>query len=152
MRPALSVLFAGSWEQYDREVDGKVLVAGTKEWTDDLAARFAAELTSLSASSGHVAFANDHCHLTPDLGVGPEPHIVNDDKRVADVNLAVNQAIASVRFPVTLVDMNDFLCHDGYTNVRNGVTLRQDGLHFTPAGARIVWAWLGPQLRTAAQS
>ena len=152
VKPDLGVLVAGSWEQYDREVDGKVLVAGTKAWTDDLAARFAAELTSLSASSKHVAFVNDHCHLTPDLGLGPEPHIVNDDKRVADVNVAVKQAITMVGFPVTLVDMNDFLCRDGYSNTRNGVTLRQDGLHFTPEGARIVWAWLGPQLRAATQS
>ena len=34
----------------------------------------------------------------------------------------------------------------GYTDTREGVQLRVDGLHFTAGGAAIVWRWLGPQL------
>jgi peptidoglycan/LPS O-acetylase OafA/YrhL len=150
-KPDLGVLFAGSWEQYDRVVDGTVLVAGTPEFETDLASRFAGELRTLAATSRHVAIVTDHCHRTPDLGTGPEPHIVNDDNRVAAVNTAVRRAAEEAGVPVRVIDLNTFLCSGGYTATRDGVTLRVDGLHFTPGGARIVWAWLGPQLRAAAR-
>ena len=150
VHPDLGVLFAGSWEQYDRQVNGRILVAGTPEFEADLAARLAAELRALAATSTHVAIVTDHCHRTPDLGTGPEPHIVNDDSRVAAVNAAVRVAATQAGVPVRVIDLDAFLCSDGFTATKDGVKLRVDGLHFTPEGARVVWAWLGPQLRAAA--
>lgn len=144
--PDVAVLFAGSWEQYDRLIDGKVLVAGSPEYTDYLAAQFVELLQGLQETGADVVFVNNHCHRTPDFGLGPEPRIVNDDERVADVNAAVNLAISRVDFPVQLIDANGFLCATGYVEEIDGVQMRTDGLHFTPEGAALVWEWLAPQI------
>ena len=48
---------------------------------------------------------------------------------------------------VTLVDLNAYLARDGeYTNTRDGVELRYDGVHFNPDAGELVFAWLLPQL------
>jgi hypothetical protein len=34
----------------------------------------------------------------------------------------------------------------------DGVKVRYDGVHFSKGGAKLVWQWLGPQLRRLASA
>lgn len=144
--PDVGVLLVGSWEQYDRIVDGTELDLGSAAFERHVQGELQSLLDLLDPSSRPVAVLNVPCHRTPDFGLGPEPHIVNDDERVRQIDAVVSDFVAGAGPNVHLVDFDDFLCHDGYTETRNGVTLRTDGLHFTPEGAQLIWRWLGPQL------
>ena len=153
--PQVGVLMVGSWEQYDRIVDGQVLTLGSAAFEKHVDAELSTLLDQLDPSRRPVAVTNVPCHRTPDFGVGPEPHIVNDENRVRKLNEIVARFVASSKGPsVHLLDLHTFLCADGYTVTKDGVTLRTDGLHFTPGGAHIIWSWLAPQTagpRTAAR-
>jgi peptidoglycan/LPS O-acetylase OafA/YrhL len=144
--PDIGVLLVGSWEQYDRIVGGRVLKLGTPEFERHVRDELNTLLALLGPSKRPVAVLNVPCHRTPDFGLGPEPHIVNDDERVRRIDKVVADFVDGAGPNVHLVDFDDFLCHDGYTATRGAVTLRTDGLHFTPAGARLIWGWLGPKL------
>jgi lysophospholipase L1-like esterase len=54
------------------------------------------------------------------------------------------------RSDVDLMDLHGRLCASGFTESIDGIKLRTDGLHFSPAGARFVWQWLAPQLESSA--
>ena len=48
---------------------------------------------------------------------------------------------------VHLVDPGRLVCPTGrFTEKVHGVQLRQDGVHYTPAGAAAFWKWLMPQI------
>lgn len=51
---------------------------------------------------------------------------------------------------VRVLDLNAQLCPDGYRASINGTQIYKDGVHFTPAGAQLVWTWLAPELVAAA--
>jgi lysophospholipase L1-like esterase len=145
LRPQLALLMIGSWEQYDRLADGRRLRVGTPAFATYLRQRVASYLDVLEKSAARVAITTVPCHHTPDFGLGPEPGVVNDDARVDAVNSVV-RSVAAEHPEVAVVDLHDFLCGSGYREKMDGVQLRTDGLHFTDAGAALVWRWLGPQL------
>ena len=118
---------------------------GTAAFSTYLRHRLEGYLDVLVASSGSVAVATVPCHQTPDFGLGPEPGVVNDDDRVAEVNRVVRE-VAAERPGVSVVDLDAELCSSGYRERMDGVQLRTDGLHFTEAGAGVVWRWLVPEL------
>ena len=150
--PDVGVLFVGSWEQYDRIVDGKILRLGTPEFEAHLDAELSVLLSQLDPAKRPVGVMNDPCHRTPDFGLGPEPRVVNDENRVRQLNAVVTRFVAANGPRVHLLDFHAFLCSSGYTVTKDGVTLRTDGLHYTPEGARLIWTWLGPQLLALASS
>jgi hypothetical protein len=52
---------------------------------------------------------------------------------------------------VGIVDLNGFICPNGkYTDVLNGVKMREDGVHFTTESSYIVARWLVPQIKLVA--
>ena len=149
-KPKVGVLLLGSWEQYDRIVDGKVLTLGSPAFEQHVDAELTTLLDQLDPASRPVAVLNVPCHKTLDFGVGPEPHIVNDENRVRELNAVIARFVASSGPSVHLLDLHGFLCAHGYSETMGGVTLRTDGLHFTPEGAQLIWAWLAPQLEAMA--
>lgn len=49
------------------------------------------------------------------------------------------------------LDLWEPLCGDGYREEINGVPLYSDTVHFSPAGAAMVWSWLTPRVVEAAR-
>jgi lysophospholipase L1-like esterase len=48
---------------------------------------------------------------------------------------------------VSVLDVNNLLCPEGrFTGELHGVEMHTDGVHFTRAGALLIWEWLVPQL------
>ena len=124
---------------------------GTAAYADWLRQHLEAYVDDLEASSGAVALATVPCHHHARLRAGPEPGVVNDDARVDAVN-AVVRSVAADRPEVAVVDLHHFLGGSGYREKMDGVQLRTDGLHFTDAGAAVVWRWLAALARLAAPS
>ena len=152
----VGILFAGSWEQYDRWVDGATLPYTDPRWAQLTKDDYTALLKQLKQHTSKVVLVLDGCHGVPDLDLpadvlfkaGRYPAVVNDPARIAAVNDAAKAAAASMDFPVKVIDPNTLLCTNGYTEEVDGVKMRTDGLHYTAEGARKVWRWLAPQLPT----
>lgn len=158
-RADVGALFLGGWEQYDRSVDGTQVPFSSTEWQTLTQADIAKALKEIHASTPHVALVLDHCHDAKDMGLpvqaqyqaGRYPPVVNDPARIAALNDAGRAAAAQVGFPVKVLDPNDVLCQNGVQESINGIKLREDGMHLTPAGADLVWQWLVPQLEEVAR-
>jgi peptidoglycan/LPS O-acetylase OafA/YrhL len=144
--PDVAVLFPGIGEQFDQVVDGRMLTFGTPEYERHLVRTLGSDVDRLGAGGRPVALVTAACHRVPDGGVSRDPAIINDDGRVRWLNGVLTRFAAQRPGRVTLLDLYGFLCADGYQATRDGVTLRTDGLHFSEAGAAVVWRWLGPRL------
>lgn len=152
--PSVGVLFAGSWEQYDRWTGGRTVPYPSAEWQKATTADYTQVLREILKHAPRAVVVLNHCHRVPDTGLpaatmfaaGRYPPVLNDTKRVAATNTAARRAAAALGTKVSVIDPNPLLCSRGYTNERNGVTLRTDGLHLTTAGGKLVWGWLRPQL------
>lgn len=155
----LGVLFAGSWEQYDRWDGSRAVDFRDPEWRRRTTQDYVELLEWLHAGSPDVALVLNRCHGVPDVDVpaaalftaGRYPPVVNDDARIKAVNQAARAAVSQVPFDVTVIDLNPLLCENGFDPKVKGVDMYTDGLHFTSEGAGVVWRWLGPRLRAAAQ-
>ncbi|HST66767.1 MAG TPA: acyltransferase family protein, partial [Mycobacteriales bacterium] len=148
VRPDVAVLFAGIGEQFDQVVDGTVVRFGTPAYEQHLVTVLDSDTRRLGIGQRPVALVTVGCHRVPDSGVSPDPAIINDESRVRWLNGVLSRYAA--RHKITLLDLHGFLCADGYRATKDGVTLRSDGLHFSEAGAAVVWRWLGPRLRKLA--
>ena len=144
-KPDLSVIFLGSWEQFDISIDGHVITFGTPEYAKWLDKYFDTALADLAESSKVVAVMNVPCHRAYEDGINQIPTIVNDQNRIDWLNnyLVDYQRRSATHFQI--IDFNSWLCVQGDPMTRDGVKMRSDGLHFTQEGAAIVWKWLGPK-------
>lgn len=145
-----SLLFVGGWEQYDRWVAEEAVPVDSARWLRLTSRDYAAVLREMRASSGHIGIVLNSCHGVPETGLpvevmyqaGRYAPVINDERRIALTNRAARAAARAVGFPVRILDLNEFLCADGYTESRDGVVLRTDGLHFTAEGSRLIWTWI----------
>jgi hypothetical protein len=127
-------------------VDGRIVTFGSPAYEQHLVRVLDFDTRRLGAGRRPVALVTVGCHRVPDSGLSPDPPIINDESRLRWLNGVLARYADHRSGRVTLLDMHAFLCADGYTATRDGVPLRSDGLHFTAAGAAVVWRWLGPQL------
>jgi peptidoglycan/LPS O-acetylase OafA/YrhL len=149
----VGVLFAGTWEEYDRSDAGVRLAYSSAQWQRETTAAYRTVLAEMSRHVRHLAIVLDHCHRAPtsDLPVatlyqwGRYAPVVNDPRRIAAQNAALRAAAAGFD-GVTVLDPGTLLCAHGYSATLGSVRLRTDGVHWTAAGARLVWGWMRPQL------
>jgi peptidoglycan/LPS O-acetylase OafA/YrhL len=146
VNPDVAVLFPGIGEQFDQVVGGRIVTFGTPAYEQHLVRVLDSDTRRLGVGRRPVALVTVGCHQVPDSGLSPDPAIINDESRVRWLNGVLTRYAARQGGRVTLLDLHGFLCADGYAATRDGVTLRSDGLHFSGAGAAVVWRWLGPQL------
>jgi hypothetical protein len=153
--PDLAVMFVGPWEQYDRWIDGRPVTYTDPAWRRATVADYERVLAELASHSSRVAVVLNSCHGAPELDLpdavlfqaGRYPDVVNDPRRIAAVNDAALEAVQRSGLDVEVIDPAPFLCQDGrYRPEISGVALHTDGIHFTEAGARLYWKWLGPQV------
>jgi hypothetical protein len=148
MQPDVGLVFLGIGEQLDREVDGSVLAFRSEEYRAWLRDQVEARLALFTSRGIPVRLVTIPCHQVPDLGLAPQTKLINDESRIAWTNQLAAEIVAA-NPEVQLVDLHQYLCSDGYQNTLDGITLRYDGMHFSPDGASYVWTWLAPQLLEA---
>ncbi|MFI5958021.1 acyltransferase family protein [Cryptosporangium sp. NPDC051539] len=155
--PTVGVLFSGTWEQYDRWIDGRTVPYTSAEWQRVTTADYVQVLREILKYAPRAFVVLNHCHSVADPGLpaatmfaaGRYPPVINDPKRVVATNVAARKAAATLGSKVAVIDPNPFLCRNGYSNEMNGVTLRTDGVHLTTGGGKLLWGWLEPRLVAA---
>jgi peptidoglycan/LPS O-acetylase OafA/YrhL len=149
-RPDVSFLYAGAFEVFDRLIDGRRYRVGTTAWARRLRNALTRDVDLFASRGGLVALPTVPCFDPPDYGVAGAAGGQTDrgdPRRAAAVNGVIRQVARAHPDVVRIVDLAGFLCPNGHPRDHiNGVTLREDGVHFTRAGARIVSRWLAPRL------
>jgi len=147
VHPNVVVLLAGRWEVVDREYRGR--------WTNILHPAFAAyvktqleEASHLVTSTGsHMVFLTAPCTNEgeqPDGAPWPE----DSAARLNAYNQLVRAVAAEHPQTDSVVDLDGAVCPGGkYTTALDGVDVRRDdGIHFTIAGGRLLAPVLMPPI------
>jgi peptidoglycan/LPS O-acetylase OafA/YrhL len=146
-RPDVAVLVAGNGFLFDRDVDGRRVRFGTPEYRDLLRAFLGRTIAGLKAAARRVVVTDMLCFAKPDTGLDDTAGVIDDVAR----QRAFNDLLAGLLQPyrdVGLLDLRSYTCpHDQYRSRIGDVSLQVDGVHWTPGGAALVWAWLEPRLR-----
>ena len=156
----LGVLFAGSWEQYDRQISGEQVSIDDPRWQQQTTAAYRELIELLHREIGSVAVVLNVCNGAKDQDLpiaaqyesGRYAEVVNDVRRTRAVNKAMVAAADSVPYRVPVIDLYSHVCPHGFEATTDGVDMRTDGLHYSTDGGRLVWAWLGPRLIQARQA
>lgn len=99
------------------------------------------------AGADRFVLLNLPCHRMVGITTSSEITAINDDSKVRHID-AVAAAWAK-QHDVPVLDLFTLLCSEGYRDTINGQPLWQDGLHFTPQSAPIVWRWMATELEKA---
>jgi hypothetical protein len=152
MRPDV-VIWMSIWEKSDILVKGKTVVSGTRAWTREMLRRMDKELARLTRHGAKVVMFTSPPPAPNDL-----EGTANDSTRSVDVESYARLDRIQEKFlgrhpEVTLVDLSEHVCPGGppCPQETDGVRLRPDGRHFTPAAGAIESHWLLPQLVKANQ-
>jgi len=146
-RPDLALLLIGAWEVIDHSIDGRVYRVGTPAMEALLRNRLDVARRTLTAEGARLVMLTTPCFspVQRDLGAFGESQRA-DPKRVRWLN-GVWRRYVRDHPNVTLLDLDAHACPDGrYAAKIHGVVMRTDGVHFTEAGARLMWRWLAPEL------
>ena len=140
--PDVVLLIVGRWEVMDRVYQGKWTHLGEPAFDRYIESELDRAFRVLSDGDAIVAVATAPYFLRgerPDGGRWPE----DNPKRVDRFNQILRRVAARHPRHVAVLDLNERTSRGGrYTPVVDGVSLRFDGVHFSPEGAR----WLGPWL------
>ena len=141
-RPKAVVLSLGAWEVFDHVVDGRVLSATSPEYAAYLRGRLETAGEILTADGAQLLIPTVPCYDQPSFrlnGIDDMAPYRNDPARARAINRVLHQ-YAQGKPGVTIVDAASWLCPDGhYTPSRDGVRIRDDGVHFTHAGGALFW-------------
>jgi peptidoglycan/LPS O-acetylase OafA/YrhL/lysophospholipase L1-like esterase len=141
--PALVAVLVGRWDVMDRKHDGRWMHVGDAAYDAYLGAQLDRLVTILAGR--RVAFLTAPYYKRgerPDGGRFPE----DDPARVDRFN-AIVRSVAARHPGVEVIDLNAALAPEGvFTKTINGVLVRYDGVHVSPAGARLIQPWLWRQI------
>jgi peptidoglycan/LPS O-acetylase OafA/YrhL len=151
-RPDVALLVLGGWEVLDHQYGGQVLHPGMPEYESYLDSELQLAYDLVAPSSGDLAVLNVPCYHQPDTGLDKSLAATRDDPARGEwLNQVLGRFVAAHRQRMVLIDLKSFLCPGGrYLDRIDGVKVRYDGVHLSRPGARLVWQWLGPQLRRLA--
>ena len=139
--PDVVLLLVGRWETMDRMHGGAWTHLGDAPFDTYLSAQLSAAFALLRKTGAQLVVATEPFNRRGEQADGslyPE----DEPGRVDRWNTLVRAAVATVP-GVDVLDLNKKLCPDGtYTQDVDGLRVRSDGVHLTPAGA----AWLTPWL------
>ncbi len=150
-QPDLSLLLIGGWEVFDREIDGQVLRVGTAPMEAELRSALDRARAILTANGARLVILTTPCFSPTTRELGEFGEVARaDPARVRWLN-DVWRRYAADHPDVSILDLDAHACPGGaYAATIDGVTMRTDGVHFTVAGARLLWKWLGPAVLRSA--
>jgi hypothetical protein len=150
MRPDV-VIWMSLWEKSDVIADGRTLVSGTPAGDNEMLRRMDAELARVTRFGAKVLMITDAPPAPNDAqGTNASDDAV-DDASYARLQSIDRRFAALHPDSVTLVDLTPRLCPQGppCPELVDGIRMRPDGRHFTPAAATIQAAWLMPRIVAA---
>jgi hypothetical protein len=152
--PQVSLAMLGSWEVLDRKVDGRLLRVGTDAYRRYLMDRLDQGIDILThGGRTPLALLGVPCFGRSSSAVDPRMDDArSDEERTSWTDGVFRDAARAHPGAVTYIDFGGYLCPNGKDLVeRDGVRIREDGVHFTIDGGAVVWRWLAPQLEAIAE-
>ncbi len=151
-QPDVVVAVLGTWEVFDRRIDGRDLEFGTPEWDENMLSLLNEAVDVLSSQGATVAF------LTPpptmasssDTGTSREwlPEHAGRFRHFGDLLRRVVEARPA---ETALIDLASFVCpEDPCPREVDGIALRPDGIHYDATGGPVVADWLTPHIEQLA--
>jgi peptidoglycan/LPS O-acetylase OafA/YrhL len=147
-KPDVVVMLVGAWDILDREVNGHLVKFGSVEYDTTFLYQLDDATNLLGSTGARVVVLTTPFFSRPDLAIQtgrqwPE----YEPWRVDRVNALYRDFLATHPGRYDLIDLNRFVSPQGkYTDTMNGQVIRDDGVHFSEAGAAMVTKWLAPQL------
>ena len=144
--PDVVMVVVGRWEVMDRMYNGHWTRLGDPDFDAYLMTELNQAVDILTTKGAVVAFATAPYYFRgerPDGGRWPE----DDPARVDRFNQLLEQVVAKRSKQATIISLGDHTSTGGkYTRSLDGIQLRYDGVHFTPAAGKWLSPWLFPQL------
>jgi lysophospholipase L1-like esterase len=149
--PDVAVIELNRWELMDRRYQGRYQHVGDPAYDAYLTAQLEKAIDIAGSRGAAVVLltaAYTRRAERPDGGLYPE----DQPSRVDAWNDLLRATAARHPDTVTVLDLNRVVCPDGKFTWRvDGLRIRSDGLHYTPAGVqRIIAPWLLPKLAAIA--
>ena len=134
--PDVSVILLDRWELMDRKLNGAYQHVGEPEYDAYLLGQLDQAVTIAGSHGAAVVLLTaPYTHRAEK----PDGSLYGEDQpaRVDAWNALLSQEQAKHPQQVTIIDLNKRVCPDGkFTWSINGLRIRSDGLHFTPAGVQ----------------
>jgi peptidoglycan/LPS O-acetylase OafA/YrhL len=148
--PDVVAVLVGRWEVMDRQLGGVWTHVGNADMNAYLRGQLEQAFAVASSSGARVAFLTApyyHRGERPDGGSWPE----DDPARVDAFNQLLASVVAAHPGHSSLIALGAQTSggQRQYEATVDGVTMRYDGVHFTPAADRWLAPWLFTQLRAA---
>jgi hypothetical protein len=146
--PDLVVAVLGTWEVFDRRIDGRLLEFGTPEWDANLTGLFSEAVDVLGSQGARVVFLTPPpTRSRPNDPGAPTEWKIPSTKRFAHVAGLIRSVAEARPDQVSVIDLSSFVCPDDPCPAKvDGVELRPDGVHYDEIGGKVVADWLTPQL------
>jgi peptidoglycan/LPS O-acetylase OafA/YrhL len=150
MRPDV-VIWMSLWEKSDMVANGHTLVSGTPAGDAEMLRRMDATLTRVTAYGAKVVLLTIAAPAPNDAQGTNNTSNGVDDAGYARLDHLDREFAQLHPRTVTVVDLAHELCPNGPPCPENvdGMRMRPDGRHFTPAAAAIEAHWLLPQIVAA---
>ncbi len=146
--PDQVVVVLGTWEVFDRRIDGHLLEFATPEWDANLTGLLTEARDILGSKGARVVFLTPPpTRSRPNDAGAPKEWRIPSTERFAHV-AGLIRGVADARPDMaTVIDLAGFVCPaDPCPAEVGGVELRPDGVHYDEVGGKVVADWLTPQL------
>jgi peptidoglycan/LPS O-acetylase OafA/YrhL len=148
--PHVVVALWGAWEVYDHMDGDRLLRAGSHElgaaYRESLAAGI--DRTIAVAPDTRFAFVTVPCMDDRNLWVGGADDRRNHPENLAWVNANTAAVAAAYGDRALMVDAGPLVCPGGrFAREVDGVTAREDGIHFTVEFAPVLWRYIEQRIR-----
>jgi peptidoglycan/LPS O-acetylase OafA/YrhL len=145
-RPDVVLLIVGRWEIVDRVNEGDWTHIGDDAYDAYLRGELQRALDILTSTGARVVVTTEPYNRRgerPDGSLYPE-----DQPSRADRWNSLLRSVIGKRPDVTVLDLNEKLCPDGYyTSKVDGIKMRIDGVHPTPEAVKWLTPWLTDALK-----
>jgi hypothetical protein len=145
--PDVAAIELNRWELMDRRYQGRYQHVGDPAYDDYLAGQLETAIRIAGSRGAAVALLTaTYTHRAE----RPDGSLYDEDRpeRVDAWNRLLRRVADRHPARLTVLDLKSVACPDGRFTWRvDGVRIRSDGLHFTPAGVqRVIAPWLLPRL------
>ncbi len=151
--PDVVIILMGAWDLYARDWGNGAVAPGDPEFDQNYREAMNATLRTLSANGAEVIVLTTPCFAPgPGERAGPQ-HDPQRAQRIAALQreavdtLNISQPVA----PASIVDLQSITCDNGFTQTREGISWRPDGVHFSIDGSQVAARWLLSELPESAR-
>ena len=152
--PDVVILLAGAWDLYTRDWGNGPVAPGDREFDQNYRNAIDATLKVLSAKGAEVIVLTTPCFEPgPGERAGPQ-HDIRRVQRIAQLQRDAVDTLNNSQplVQASIVDLQSITCDNGFTENRDGVAWRPDGVHFSIDGSVVAARWLLDSLPNTARS